>query len=598
LIEAAMTATAEPSVWTYAYDVLDGSQAGPAVVAIGGASDAAGNLCLAASNASFTVLAGATLALRAVTAAPALVVRGQTVSPVSVTVANSGDTSAVVSAIGLAFNDDVAGYVVTQLSGPLELAAQTTATFSFGVEVTSTAALGITTLDAVLAGADALTSRELVDTSADEPDSWTVDRLSADAGPERTGRVTTHVALDGSGSRHPLGGQLAYAWSFVTQPQGSSLDSSAILPVGSAQPHFRPARKGTYLLSLTVSDGPLTPATDTVNVVVENSLPDVSTSASASTTLGQSLTLTASGSDPDAGDPLSYSWSIASRPAASAATGAAFVPNDSALAATTQFTPNAEGVYLVEVRAGDSVAVSVPATVQVTVIPAPPRATIVPQNGSGGARDMVLDGSTSTGAGLIFSWLLTARPPGAAAFESTQPTTSYPAVRAGLYTFTLTVTDRLGRTSQTTLSASLTDEPPVADARGDRQLALTRPGTPAGTSTTLAIALDASASTDPNGETLTYAWRVVSAPEPGAVTLSAPDAAQTLAVFSDALRSGPGSPLIAAGPYRFAVTVCDGTSTSTDTVTVLALDPARLAPAADAGLDRTVRVRFAGGGLA
>ncbi|MBI2945239.1 MAG: hypothetical protein HYY25_13680 [Candidatus Wallbacteria bacterium] len=58
--------------------------------------------------------------------------------------------------------------------------------------------------------------------------------------------------------------------------------------------------------------------------------------------------------------------------------------------------------------------------------------------------------------------------------------------------------------------------------------------------------LDAAASTDPNGLPLTYSWRVAREPEPGVVTLLAPAAGRSDAVFSGALTAGAGSPMRAA----------------------------------------------------
>lgn len=116
--------------------------------------------------------------------------------------------------------------------------------------------------------------------------------------------------------------------------------------------------------------------------------------------------------------------------------------------------------------------------------------------------------------------------------------------------------------------------------------------------TTLTAVLDATASADPNGEQLTYQWRVVRSPGPDSVLIVSPTAAQTQITFVPGLTGGPGSPMVAAGHCLFEFSVSDGMSVSTDTVAVLALDPATLAPKADPGLARTVKVQLSGGSLA
>jgi mono/diheme cytochrome c family protein len=93
-----------------------------------------------------------------------------------------------------------------------------------------------------------------------------------------------------------------------------------------------------------------------------------------------------------------------------------------------------------------------------------------------------------------------------------------------------------------------------------------------------AVLLDGSASMDPDGDTLAYAW-VLSAPE-GSMTVLA-DADMVMASFNTDV----------VGDYVAELTVSDGEFSDSDSVTVTAVDPAQnRAPVADAGPDQAVEV--------
>ncbi len=87
----------------------------------------------------------------------------------------------------------------------------------------------------------------------------------ADAGPDQTVDTVKGVlvTVDGSGSSDAEGPITTYAWSLVMRPAGSK----AVLSDPSAQsPTFMPDRAGTYVLSLSVSDGWLFSAPDYVTI--------------------------------------------------------------------------------------------------------------------------------------------------------------------------------------------------------------------------------------------------------------------------------------------------------------------------------------------
>jgi hypothetical protein len=85
----------------------------------------------------------------------------------------------------------------------------------------------------------------------------------ADAGDDQTVLVDDVVQLDGSGSSDPDGGALAYSWSFVSRPGGSTATLSSKTVVN---PTFTADVEGDFVIGLTVSDGLSTSAADYVTI--------------------------------------------------------------------------------------------------------------------------------------------------------------------------------------------------------------------------------------------------------------------------------------------------------------------------------------------
>jgi len=214
--------------------------------------------------------------------------------------------------------------------------------------------------------------------------------------------------------------------------------------------------------------------------------------------------------------------------------------------------------------------------------PPPPPADGAPTADAGPDRTVdagtpvTLDGSASSdpeGDALTYRWALTTAPAGSvAALSSTSVARPgfTPAV-AGVYVFTLTVDDgtlvSVPDTVQLTAVAP-GNAPPVARAGAD---SLTEAGT--------AVTLDGGASSDPDGDALTYLWQVTDRPV-GSTAL--PDPADALA---------PSFTPDVAGVYVLSLTVNDGSLASApDPVQVTATAPVDLAPVADAGPDQGVSV--------
>ena len=179
----------------------------------------------------------------------------------------------------------------------------------------------------------------------------------ANAGDDKNVTVNTVVSLDGTNSTDANFDTLTYQWDWMASPSTAPTLSSATSP----KPTFTPATAGTYVLTLTVSDGKLKSNPDpiTINVSAVNSAP-VAIAGTAQTVTGTG-TVTLSGSGTDANfDTLTYKWYLTSKPTGSVA---------SLALSTTQaptFTPDQIGVYVATLIVNDGKVDSAPATVTIT----------------------------------------------------------------------------------------------------------------------------------------------------------------------------------------------------------------------------------------
>jgi len=170
----------------------------------------------------------------------------------------------------------------------------------------------------------------------------------ANAGVGLSVDVGDTVTLDGSGSSDPDGDAITHEWSIVGRPMGSTVelsDSTAI------NPSFVTDGTGFFDIQLVVKDATerSLPATVRVRSGVLNTPPTAACGSNQRTTIGTAVTLSSAGSsDPD-GDPLMYSWSIATRPAGSvAALGAP------AMASAT-LAPDVAGTYGITLGVSDGI---------------------------------------------------------------------------------------------------------------------------------------------------------------------------------------------------------------------------------------------------
>jgi hypothetical protein len=148
---------------------------------------------------------------------------------------------------------------------------------------------------------------------------------------------------------------------------------------------------------------------------------------------------------------------------------------------------------------------------------APPTANAGPGQSIHAGATVILDGSGSfddntPSASLQFAWSFLSRPTGSAATLGYAGTAapSFVADKAGTYTVRLVVTDEGGLASAPSdVVISSLNQAPTANAGSDRMVIVAQ-----------AVQLDGSASSDPDQDTLYYAWSVSGAPAGSAAALT------------------------------------------------------------------------------
>ena len=192
------------------------------------------------------------------------------------------------------------------------------------------------------------------------------------AGSDQEVDVGGTVFLDGIASYDPDGDRLTYQWSFLSMPQESF---AWLSDESSPSPSFVVDWPGTYTLQLIVSDGRNSSEPDTVNIITQNTPPVAHAGFSQTVLVGETVMLNGSGSyDPD-GDPLTYQWSLASKP-----TGSVTVLSD-VTAVRPTFVADRAGTYVIQLIVSDGTDSS---TAHVTIT--------------------ATQASTTTGSALLWGW--------------------------------------------------------------------------------------------------------------------------------------------------------------------------------------------------
>ena len=390
---------------------------------------------------------------------------------------------------------------------------------------------------------------------------------TAVAGADQNVSVGSRVELSGTESTDPDGDMLTYAWTFESKPSGSAAE---LEDADTPTPSFVADTDGEYVVGLGVDDGQISSESATVKATAAtaNSKPVANAGADQNVATGNSVALDGSASSDADGDELSYSWQFSSRPSGSAAT----LTKASAVSPT--FVADVDGEYVVELTVNDGAIDSESDSVTITA----KTANSAPTADAGADQSVVagstvtLDGSSSgdaNGDALSYAWRFVSVPKSSDAelVDANTVSPSFVADEAGDYVAELVVNDGSADSTadRVTVSAAQANARPVADAGSDQNV-----------NTGAVVTLDGTASSDADGDQISYDWSFVSRP------------AGSSAAFDDAASPQPSFTADVDGDYVVQLVVDDGEATSAPARATVTATTANSAPAADAGPDQNV----------
>jgi uncharacterized protein involved in type VI secretion and phage assembly len=402
---------------------------------------------------------------------------------------------------------------------------------------------------------------------ANAPQTSTNTAPIASAGNPQSLMVGSTVTLDGSSSTDADHDSLTYNWSLTSKPTGSTANLSSTTAVN---PTFHADLPGTYMATLMVNDGQATSsaATVTITAAQNNAAPVANAGGNQNVVANNTVTLDGSASSDANADALTYNWTLTSKPTGSSAT------LSSPTSARPTFTADFAGTYVASLTVNDGQVNSNVATVTVTAA----RANAAPVANAGTAQSVVagtnvtLDGSASSdanGDALTYNWSLTSKPTGSSATLSsaTSARPTFTADVAGTYVASLSVND--GQVSSNTATVSITatraNAAPLANAGTAQSVVIGN-----------SVTLDGSASSDANGDALTYNWSLTSKPTGSTASLSSATSAR------------PTFTADVAGTYVASLSVNDGQVSSNPATVSITASRANAAPVANAGTAQSV----------
>ncbi len=385
----------------------------------------------------------------------------------------------------------------------------------------------------------------------------------ANAGADQSGDIEQRISLNGLASRDPDGDNLFYSWNFIAVPAGSS---TPLMGNSTATPNFTADVEGNYIVQLIVNDGQVDSEADivSINIINSNIAPVANAGNDQQIRVNETATLNgAASSDPD-GDALSYQWALISQP-----------DNLVLLNATStqpSFTPTQAGNYVAQLIVNDGKTDSNPDTVMIVVIEpnSKPTADAGVDQSIDVDQTISLDGSRSSDPDndpLTYRWTVGTQPEGASVIilNSDKVNPTFTAVLAGEYSFQLVVNDGYEDSDRDTVMITVNQVggQPVANAGDDQSGEIGQRWN-----------LDGSASSDPDGDTLTYQWSLLTAPDASFTTLS------------DATAVSPQMDIDVAGEYLVQLIVNDGNTDSLPDTVIFIAEEINNAPIANAGSDQ------------
>ena len=320
------------------------------------------------------------------------------------------------------------------------------------------------------------------------------------------------------------------------------------------------AQSITFEVTPVAVTGTVTGSAVSSNGITANSAPVANAGADQTPLVTDIVTLNGSASSDGDGDELTYSWSFTSVPAGSLAAlsdSTAFDP---------RFTVDRPGTYVVQLIVNDGTEDSDPDTVTISTDNSAPVADAGADQTAFFGDTVTLNGSASSdvdGDGLTYSWSFTSRPTGSTAALS-DPTAVKPTFAIdvwGDYEAQLIVNDGTVDSDPATVTISTINSVPVANAGADQAVFFGE-----------TVTLDGSASTDVDGDMLTYSWSFTSRP------------ASSTTILTGSTTVKPTFDIDVSGEYVVQLIVNDGTVDSAPDIVTISTN--NTAPVADAGADQ------------
>lgn len=379
----------------------------------------------------------------------------------------------------------------------------------------------------------------------------------ARAGSDQSVSEGTSFTLDGSGSSDPDGDAITYKW---TAPSGITLSSTTV-----AKPSFTSPEVNTntpFIFSLVVNDGKANSAVDQVLITVNqvNKAPVANAGTDKAVPENKVFQLNGSlSSDPD-NNPIIYLW-----------TAPAGMTPASATSANPSFTaPDVvvSTAYTFSLVVNDGSLNSSPDQVIITVSP-----NQVPVANAGAdqtvyqGKSVSLNGSLSSDPNSDQLTYLWTAPAGITLSNanSAYPSFTSPLVSANTdLTFRLTVNDgQVDSPEDLVVIRVMPNQPPTANAGNDFSA-----------SENSSVTLNGTASSDPEGSSLTFQWTA-----PSGISLQNANTAQPQFTAPEVSQDTP---------YIFSLTVNDGTIDSQSDQVIVSVKQVNKTPLANAGSDQII----------
>jgi hypothetical protein len=380
------------------------------------------------------------------------------------------------------------------------------------------------------------------------------------------------VSMDGSGSKDPEASPLSFKWALIGKPNGSA---ASLLNATYPNPKFTADLAGNYVLTLVVNDGKTDSpvASVSVSATVANAIPVANAGLNQNVVVNSTVSLDGSASSDANYDSLSYKWQLQSKPSGSSAV------LTSSTAARPTFKADLAGTYVATLIVNDGKASSELSVVSIVAS----SDNSAPVANPGLNQNVLVtslvtaDGYLSTDANgdkLSYKWSLIYKPVGSVATLSSTSSvkSTFTADLTGTYLLGLTVNDGKLDSSLAVLTvvSSAANNAPTANPGSNLRVTV-------GNLTTL----DGTGSSDPDKDTLTYNWTLLSKPSGSTAKLSSTTAPK------------PTLTPDFVGSYLAVLVVNDGKVNSAavgTTVTAYAVNNS--APVANAGTNQTARINI------